>query len=137
MKIHRRNNLVTVIRRSCLTGKVVWIYRGQSHDGARQAYWRACRKEVRRVRMWMQKVNERRRNLSQFVSRVTGSMPPAAELTQEQREAARQLRLIEKREYPCHREFYDHIMEETRRKNEASGRWREQRNRWLGRKPWK
>jgi len=130
----KRNKKYVQIVRSCLTGKVVWIYRGSSSDGARQAYWRACKAEVKRVRMWMQKVNERRRSIRRFISECTASLPLTAEMTQEQKDAVRELQRIENEDYPCHREFYDHIIEETRRRNEASARWREQRNKWLGKK---
>lgn len=130
----KKKRIITIIRRSCLTGIPVWIYRGPSTEAARRAYRLACKKEVRRVRMWMQKVNERRRNLSRFVARLTASLPPESDLTQVQRDALRMLRNMEKAEYVCHRDFYEHIMEETRRRNEASSRWRDRRNRWLGRK---
>ncbi len=129
----KKHRPYTAIVRSCITGKVVWVYRG-TPNGQRMAYWRACRKEVRRVRMWMQRVNERRREITRFINSCMAALPLTHEMTKEQREAARELQRIEKNEPPCHRDFYDHIMEETRRKNEASRRWRANRNKWLGRK---
>lgn len=129
----RKRHIVTILRRSCITGKVVWVYRG-TPQGHEKAYWRACRKEVKRVRMWMQKVNERRRNISRFITGCMSALPLTHEMTKEQKEAAKELQRIEKNEQPCHRDFYDHIMEETRRRNEASKRWRANRNKWLGRK---
>lgn len=122
------------IVRSYITGKVVWIYSGVSGSAWRKAYRRSCKREVRRVRMWMQEVNDRRRNIGRFTAKCMESLPLTAEMTPEQREAAQELQRIRQQEYPCHRDFYEHIMEETRRRNEASGRWRDQRNRWLGRK---
>lgn len=82
----------------------------------------------------MQKVNERRRNIRRFINQCMASMSLTAEMTPEQKESAKELQRIERDEQPCHREFYDHIIEEARRRNEASGRWRDQRNKWLGRK---
>ena len=124
MKKHCKH-IVTIVRRSCLTNKVVWIYRGASAGSARHAYLKACKKEIKRVRMWMQDVNERRRSLMQFINQCMASLPLTAEMTPEQKDAAKELRRIEKDEQPCHREFYDHVIEEVCRRNEASGRWRE------------
>lgn len=130
----KRRNLLTFVRRSCITGKIVWVYRGISHAAAMEAYKRARKKEIRRVRMWMQEVNKRRRGIGQFIAKCTESMPLTAEMTPEQMEAARELQRMEKDEYPCHREFYEHIVEEARRRNEQSRRWRDHRNKWFGRK---
>ena len=133
MKKHHRHQYIRIVR-SCLTGKAVWIYQGSSVAGAKLAYWKACKKEVKRVRMWMQKVNERRRNLRRFISECTASLPLTVELTLEQKDSAHELQFIDKDNQSCHREFYDHIMEEARRYNESSARWKSVRNKWLGRK---
>ena len=130
----KRKKLVTVICRSCLTGKAVWVYQGPSENAARIAYYRACRKEVERVRSWGKIVAQRCQNISRLLSNCMAELPINAELTPVQLAAARRLKEMSKQECPCYREFYDHILEESRRKNEASSRWRENRQKWLGKK---
>ena len=41
-----------------------------------------------------------------------------SELTPEQKQAAKELQAMAKKEPPCDREFYNHIMEERRRRKE-------------------
>lgn len=130
----KKKHIVTIIRRSCLTGNVVWIYRGPSHTAAQEAYRRACKKELERVRKWSKVAARRCANVARILTACTERMPLTADMTAEQRESARRLQAISKQEQPCHREFYDHIVEEARRRNEASARWREQRKKWFSRK---
>ena len=115
MKVHRT---VTILRRSCLTGKVVWIYRGPSEAAARVAYWRACKREIEFVRSYNERAARRAANIARLLADCTASIPINAELTPQQAEAARELKTIEKKEYVCDREFYNHIMEERRRRQE-------------------
>lgn len=130
----KRRDIVTVIRKSCITGKAVWIYQGPSSKAASLAYWRACKKEIHRVRhLWGLMVSRRGRNIARLLAECTERIPLTAEMTPEQREAARELQQMEKRETTCYRDFYNHIVEESKRKNEASRRWRENRLRWLKR----
>ena len=120
---HRRH--VTIILKSCLTGKPVWIYRGPSRDSARIAYWRACRSEVERVRHWPEYAARRASNIARLLSDCMADMPIDASLTPSQEEAARQLRSIGKKDFACHRDFYEHVMEERgRRKSDREIRRR-------------
>ena len=105
---------VTIIRRSCLTGVPVWVYRGASKAGARQAYWRACKAEIERVRRWSEITADRTARITRFISQCMEKLPIDAELTPVQMEAAKQLRAILKKEPQCNMEFYNHIMEERR-----------------------
>lgn len=114
----KHSSSVTVIRRSCLTGKVVWIYRGTSRAAARVAYLRACRKEVDRVRSWKEWVRLRKATVLRILSECTASLSIDAVLTPEQTEAARKLQAIGKKDVECDTDFYDHIMEERRRREE-------------------
>lgn len=106
------------IVRSCLTGKVVWIYRGLSQNAARLAYWRACQKEIERVRNWAQKMQSRKDHILRVLEECSASLPLNAELTKEQKEASRELQSIIRKGQECHSEFYDHIMETRRRRQE-------------------
>lgn len=126
---------VVIIRYSCLTGKAVWIYQGASHKAAKWAYWMACKKEVQRYRYWAQLVELRKQNIARFLAACTERLPLTQDMTPEQKSAARQLLKIKKRNEVCDHEFYDHIVEEAKRRSEASRRWRKNRNEWLGIKP--
>ena len=117
-KLIKKKFPVTIIRRSCLTGDPVWIYRGASKAGARQAYWRACKAEIERVHNWSQTMAQRAANITRFISQCMERLPIDAELTLEQLAAAKQLRAILKKEPVLHKAFYDHIMEERKRRAE-------------------
>lgn len=116
--IQRKEYPVTVIRKSCLTGKAVWIYRGPSHNAARIAYWRACKKEVERVRNWPETMARRKANILAFLSELTANLPPLAEMPPEKRAAARKMLALAEEQPDPGLAFYEHIMEERRRKEE-------------------
>ncbi len=122
---------ITIIRKSCLTGKAVWIYRGPSKNAARIAYWRACKKEIDRVKHWGNVVAQQCSNAARFLADCMAEIPINAELTPEQAEAARKLQSIAKREKECYRDFYEHIMEERRRREEDKEYYRKLRERKL------
>lgn len=106
---------VTVIVRSCLTGQVVWIYRGASKRSADSTYCRACQCEVERVRHWSRIAARRKANILRLLSECMAGMAIDGVMTPEQKAAAK--RLTSMAEDPgCYREFYDHIMEERRRR---------------------
>ena len=119
----------TIIRRSCLTGQVVWVYRGPSEEAGRKAYMRACRREVQRVRRWANTVARRMAAVTGLLSRCRASLPDAEALTPRQAEAARTLQAVAKADVPCHRDFYDHIIEERRRRRRDSEIRRKMRER--------
>ncbi len=130
MKKHR----VTVIRKSCLTGRAVWIYVGPSYEAARIAYHKACRKELERMRQWGQSVARRCANVARILADCTSALPLAAEMTAAQKEAARRLLALRDRRQPCSSEFFDHVVAEKRRQESASRRWRGARGKWFARK---
>ena len=109
---------VIVVRRSCLTGKIVWFHRCTTENAGRIAYWRACKKEIERVRNWPKTVAERSRMIMEMLTAVTSRIPIGTEMTPEQKAAARRLKAIAQQKEPCYMEFYNHIMEERRRRDE-------------------
>lgn len=131
---NRKSKLVHVIKRSCLTGKVIWIYHGHSHSGARQAYLKACKKEIQRIRQWALKMQERRRAIMRLLtdgeSSFSGNLFNDC-MTPEQRAAAKEILAMSKNEPPQDREFYDHIVEEAKRRNWKSERWSENRKKMI------
>ena len=114
----KRSSPVVVLRKSCITGKVIWVYIGPSKGAARAAYWRACQKEVERVRRWEEKMQRRKAVIRRILCDCTESLPIDAEMTPEQKNAARKLQALEKKSPECYTEFYEHVMEERRRRAE-------------------
>lgn len=128
----KRNGPVRIIRRSCLTGKAVWVYVGPSYEAARALYYKACKREVERVRNWPEMMKKRAEAIGRYINDLTSRIPINAELTPEQKEGIRTLQAIQKNTPECDMEFYNHIMEEARRRNAASKRWAENRKKNLG-----
>lgn len=143
----KRRHLVTIIKRSCLTGKVVWIYRGASRNAGRHAYWKACKKELEKMKQWAERMADRKRRLTMVLgmseSSLSGSKSSGSkasgkgsagnmfggELTEEQRKAARELVRMSKQEPPPDMEFYNHIVEERRRRQQDKDIRRKMRER--------
>lgn len=129
MKHSDHKPAVTIIRYSCITGQAVWVYQGPSVQAARAAYRRSCEREIKRVRRWKKTVAERKANILHIINACMAGIPIMGGMTVEQMNAARQLQSIANKTIPCCRDFYDHIMEERRRRD-ADRRLREQmRNR--------
>lgn len=118
-QIQREMTKQIFFRRSCLTNKIVWICHAPTKGAARLAYWRACKRELERVKHWSNTVARRCANIARFRSDCTAEIPITAEFTPEQVSAARQLQSIEKHESEYHSDFYDHIIEERRQREET------------------
>ena len=84
------------------------------------------------MKTWPQKVAECRARVKQLLDNCIAALPINAELTKQQKDAIRYLQSVIREPVPCHSEFYDHIVEEARRRNERSARWRENRNKNFG-----
>lgn len=129
--IKQKNHIITFVKRSCITGNIVWVYRGKSQEGARKAYWRACKREVRRVRQWMSKMSERKHRLMQILAGGDSSSSYSAyirdSMSSEQHKAVHEIAQMCKTQPPKYGEFYDHIIEEARRRNWQSERWKDNR----------
>lgn len=106
---------VTVILRSCLTGRPVWIYTGPSEEAAAKAYRRACKREMKRVRRWAGIAARRKASVMAMIGALTEGLPSPKDMQPAQRAAVRLLTSASEAP-PCSREFYDHIMEERRRR---------------------
>jgi len=115
-KIRKFN--VTVIRRSCITGKIIWVYRGMSKNAANVAYHRAWKHELERIKHWPEYVAERKANILKLLNDCLANLPITAELTPKQKAAARRLRKMAETEPECDLDFYNHIIEEQRRRAE-------------------
>ena len=115
----KKKPAVTIIKRSLLTGMAVWIYRG---SGAAKTVWaaydRARRSELERVSHWSEHVAQRKANILRMLNDCMANMPINEPLPPEVEAAAR--RLVSMAETPpdIDLEFYNHIMEEKRRREE-------------------
>ena len=114
MKKGLRKYPVTVIVRSCLTGAPVWVYQGASKNGARQAYWRACKAEIEFVSRLPEYCAQWKAGLERFISSCMEKYPIDAKLTPEQAAAAKKLRAMLKKGPDINLDFYNHVMEERR-----------------------
>lgn len=119
--------MITIIIKSRITGKAVWIYRGASRSAARRDYIRAKHKEIERVRAWRHRRNGRKQAIMRFLTECMANIPLTMQLTNEQASAIRQLKSISNEPDECNYDFYEHIIEESRSKNDASQRWRAHR----------
>jgi hypothetical protein len=116
----RRPPKVTVIRYSCVTGKAVWLYQGQSNDGLRKMYWKAQRKEQTRARWFMRRVESRKRIIQHLLDECMAALPILGELTKEQRDAVRRLKAIINEKQERYSAFYYHIQSVRRRRKRDS-----------------
>ena len=115
-KIRKYN--VTMIRRSCITGKLVWVYRGMSRNAGYVCYHRACKHEIERIKHWPEYVENYKASIMRLLNECMAKFPIDYEMTPKQKAAAK--RLIEMANNPpeCDMEFYNHVIEERRRRAE-------------------
>ena len=107
-----------IIRKSSLTGKAVWIGRFLTKGAARSAYCRACKRELERVRRWNEKLARRRAKILCLLNCCLDKIGFTQQLTPEQLAAARQLNKIADEKICCDMHFYEHIVEDHRRRDE-------------------
>lgn len=107
-----------MLRKSCLTGRVVWLCQGKSWAAGMQAYQRARQREVERVKRWGVTVKRRMANIRRLLNDCTSGIPITATPTTEQKAAIRLLETMSKESVACHRDFYEHVVATRRRRKE-------------------
>lgn len=127
----KKKKLLTFIRHSCLTGKAVWVYRGPSKDAARMAYKRAFHHEEHSVRMAGTNAARRKRNILRMLKHLlrgsvsscsssssssSSSGDPLDAFPPDKRTAAQQIVRIADEAPKPDRDFYAHVQEERRQK---------------------
>lgn len=112
----REKKHITIVY-SCLTGVPVWVYFGPT-EKPRMAYWRACKAEIELHRRWPEIVAERRDFIMGILNKCLQNQPMMSDLPPEKKKAAKRLLAMANEPQPFYSEFYDHIMEERRRKEE-------------------
>lgn len=106
---------VTVLRRSCLTGNVVWMFHGLKHR-VYDAYRYACIREANYQRMWPERWSQRRTNILRFLSACLANFQMTEALPIQLEDAARTLRNISDEHIAVDRSFYDHILADRERR---------------------
>ena len=104
------------LRKSCLTGKAIWIFQGFSKRAEYQAYHRACRCEVERVKHWDERMGKRKANIMRMLNDCVSVIPMTVELSSEQAEAVRCLQAVANEKVERDNDFYAHIQEVRRRR---------------------
>lgn len=108
---------VIVIRRSCLTGKAVWLFRSKSRRAADSAYCLAKKMEHRQQKRWPERVKQFQKWMLGALDDWLGGLPVTQELTAEQVRHIRAIQAIAREDIPRDRDFYNHTLAETRRRN--------------------
>lgn len=113
----RSTHVVTIIRKSLLTGKAVWLYRG---SGTKTAVWnaydRARRRELERARNWGERMSRRKANILRMLNDCMSGVPINEKLTPEMEDAARRLASLAEKGTSDNQDFFNHITEERRRR---------------------
>lgn len=108
---------VIIIRRSCLTGKAVWLFRSKSRRAAASAYCLAKKMEYRQQKRWPDRVRQWQEWMLDALNDWLRGLPVTQELTAEQIRHVRAIQAIVKEDIPRDRDFYSHIITEARRRN--------------------
>lgn len=119
----KRPHKVTVIRYSCVTGKAVWLYQGQSHTGERLAYWKTCKREMTLQRKWPKLMEQRAVGIRRLMDECLAAIPIIGGMSEAQRKAARTLQAMADNPPKYDGGFYNHIRAERRRRDKKSRRW--------------
>lgn len=112
----KRIKAVRTIRRSCVTGEPVWVYQGTTHEGERQAYWKACKREQELIHHWASKMERFCANISSLLQACMAALPKTATLTEEQRSAVSKLKAMAENIPKPYTGFYNHIKAEHERR---------------------
>ena len=114
------NRKTLFMRRSRLTGKVVWICMATSKYAARVAYFRACRAELKRAGELRKQIETRRAGILKMLDCCMQGVGITDRLPPEKKAAAQRLVKLADCGEPVPGDFYDHVMEGSRK-------WQEER----------
>lgn len=118
----RKKRVLSVIRKSVLTGNAVWVGHLRSYKAEWKAYRTACMKESCRMRQWANTVERRRRNILRLLGELTAGLPILGDIPEEKRAAAKALAMMAESKPPKQSDFYDHIKAEKRQRYNARRR---------------
>lgn len=124
----KKHKILKIIRRSCLTGRAVWLSHERSYNAEWKAYHKACEKEMELMRGWPERCRIRKQNILHLLGKLTANLPLLGDIPKEKLEAAKALARMAEEEPVFKSDFYDHIQEENRLKRNAARRekrWQE------------
>ena len=109
---------VLVLRKSVLTGKIVWLCYAHNKRAANTAYCRARKAEKKLQRRWKSCVERYQKWMLNALNEWKSDLPITQELTEEQVALVRFIQVLAKEDIPCDRQFYEHIIAEERCRRE-------------------
>ena len=110
----RRERQILVLRRSCLTGKVVWLCRAKNRPAANNAYYRAKQAELLLSEKWDSLVDAWRAWLTQVLRAFLDRMAVTDQMADTQVAAARRIQALAREDIPRDTQFLEHIQAEHR-----------------------
>lgn len=114
MKKHVR---LLVIRRSCVTGRAVWLYQGAAKASSNVLYSMACKREMYRVDNLEKTAERRKSNILRLLNDCLTAIPITSELSDVQKSAVKSLQTASTDFHPD-LDFYEHIMAVRQRRDE-------------------
>lgn len=108
----RKPNIIKIIRKSCLTGKAVWVSHERAYLAEWKAYKNACRQEINRVKSWSRTIGRRKSNILAMLNDLTANIPIVGNIPARKKDSARLLRLLAETQHECYKGFYHHIIAE-------------------------
>lgn len=112
---HKPDSGITIVKRSCTTGRAVWIYNGPTPESMRVAYRHAKRMENSRVRWWRNRIMRRARHIRIFIGHLMDAFSYTGVMPNEQQRAIHQLQILADNPPPCDTGFYNHLRREQKR----------------------
>lgn len=116
--MQQQKSKILVIRKSCISGKVIWAQLTASKGAGRVLYYQQARKEIERHDNREKLQESRKQKILQLISDFT-SQADSQNLTKAQRMAIQQLQKLSEENVADDDEFYQHIMRERQLREEA------------------
>lgn len=116
MAYKRKKQILKILKRSCITNKIVWLGHERSYKAGWETYKNACKREKERIRNWSKMVELRKSNIMRMLSDCLSGMSITDELTPEKRQLANQMVAMTETDTTCDRDFYDHILQSKKKR---------------------
>lgn len=120
----KKNKPLRVIRKSCVTGKAVWVSHRTEYRAVWRSYKTACKCEIERTKNLAEMAARLKGGVLKFLNDCLAHLPIDVPMTTEQQAAARQMLYMAEYNPYTKSEFYEHIVEERRRREEDRKMWR-------------
>ena len=115
MATKRKQQILRIFRKSCITNKIMWIGHERSRATAKKAYMRTVRREKERMRNWTKMIDERKSNILHILNDCLAGMSITDQLSPEKRVFANQLVAMTETDVTYSSALYEHIMHQSKR----------------------